>query len=82
MRIFLGFLVVAAAFAGAYWLQSGLEAEAYTGFGRNETTGRVMHDTELHRRADWQTPVAIFVAVTGLGAGIAIMASGLRRRGV
>ena len=90
-RIVLGSLVTALALAGAFWLHSGstkLSAEHHqalppctpSGFclGRTLNGPRNVHGIPAYtsqRRANWQDPLAIFVAIAGLGLGRAIMAS-------
>jgi hypothetical protein len=64
------------ALGAAYWLHFTFEPVTRE---RGESVGgfpvRVTH-TE---KADWQTPVAIVLAIAGVGAGVAIALPGFRR---
>lgn len=90
-RIALGFLVIALALSCAVWLHSGARLEsvhhpetpcfsngvnscAVLGQPPVKTPKTIPAYTD-HRRANWQNPLAIFVAVAGLGVGAAIIVS-------
>ena len=66
MRVFLGFLVAACALAAAVYLnQYPLHQSKYSAYTR---------------KYSWQDPLAIFLAVAGVGAGIAIALPAFRQR--
>jgi hypothetical protein len=86
MRVFLGFLVAAVALSAAVWLHSSYEPEREC--ARRANLSDTVYGSRClafrGARADWQDPVAVFVAVAGIGAGLAIVLGGgglsLRRR--
>lgn len=41
-------------------------------------TPTVVTTTTFHRKGSWQDPLAIFVAVAGVGAGVAIVFTAVR----
>jgi hypothetical protein len=81
VRVILAALVIATSFAAAVWLHSGYEADttrtttSTRGYGGTGTTSVPI---TFHRKADWQDPLAIFLAITGLGVGVAILLPALR----
>lgn len=90
MRIFLGFLVVAVALGDAVWLH-GAKLEHVPSRCRSDTTtydckrppigfgsGTVTVFPAYDRRASWQDPLAIGIAIAGIGAGLAIAVPGFR----
>lgn len=106
MRIFLGFLVVAVALAGALYLHSGAKFESHRYVSNRTLGGGLYVPTEgslqpgdscpspsgfglpswaaacqtVHSRASWQDPLAIFIAIAGVGAGVAIALPAIRGR--
>ena len=84
VRIFLGFLVAPVALAGAVYLHSGAKLHTVTFYASSEDGfGNPYTDTKPtvdHLKASWQDPLALFIAVAGVGAGVAIAVPGFRRR--
>jgi hypothetical protein len=90
MRVALGFLVAAAALAAAVWVHTGLKADKITTVAHT----RLVYDpgntvprlavtrpitVTIHDKSAWQDPLAIFLAVTGVGVGLAIVLPAVRR---
>lgn len=80
MRVFLGFLVAAVALAAGLYLHSGAKLASFRyGTGMevcnpswsNSNCSWTKYATG-HKHASWQDPLAVFLAVAGVGAGIAI----------
>jgi len=83
VRVFLGFLVAALALGGAVWLFSYEAGSKTVGVGRprNLRSGIVYARTAtVSTEAGWEDPLAVVLAVAGVGAGVAIIASGRRSR--
>ncbi len=88
MRIALGFLVVAAALAGAFAIHDVWKAHqtypasrTWCGPERRFTPCRRPHwvvSPATYRKASWQDPLAIFVAIGGVGVGLAVVVPALR----
>ncbi len=64
MRIFLGFLITALALGGALWLH-----DARLRHIPERYTISVAYDIKY----GWQDPLAVFLAVAGIGAGVALV---------
>jgi hypothetical protein len=81
VRTFVGFLIAAVALAGAVYLHSGVKAGTKqvtsveygqtSYFGNSNDRSTVVYDVKA--RASWQDPVAIFLAVAGIGAGAGVL---------
>jgi hypothetical protein len=80
VRIFLGSLIAAVALAGAaYMVIADLGTEMACPPGAGRPTGfKCAIEVEREVRADWQIPVAIFLAIAGVGAGVAVALPGFR----
>jgi uncharacterized membrane protein YphA (DoxX/SURF4 family) len=70
VRIFLGFLVAACALAAAVYMHHG-----WTHSVKLYEVG----NAHAQERYSWQNAAAVFVAVAGVGAGIAIALPAFRR---
>jgi hypothetical protein len=89
VRYFLGFLVAALALGAAVWLHNAeLQAKVCRGIVPGDANGVIdckerepfrIRTIEPARKADWQDPLAVVIAVAGIGAGVGIIASGTRR---
>ena len=95
MRIFLGFLVAAIALSGALYLHSGAKLGGSHSFTDRVTTTYVRDPAARakevpvlntvavlrakHWHASWQDPLAVLIAVAGVGAGVAIALPAIRR---
>ena len=71
LRVVLAAVVLAASLAGAVWLHSGYEAESFTTECDAGPLGTVPCTRE--RKAEWQDPAAIALAVMGIGVAGAIL---------
>lgn len=88
MRIFLGFLVAGLALGGAVWLHSAkLEHQPPRCLGGTQPVGDhcgrgryTSKPVSVHTKAGWQDPLAVVLAFAGVGAGVALVVSGLRPR--
>ena len=69
MRLVLALLVVVVALASVAWLVAGYEGESY----QEDSPAGVSLGGEQTRKAEWTTPLAVLVGVTGAGIAIAIL---------
>jgi hypothetical protein len=76
VRMFVGSLVTALALAGAVYLHSGVKFGSRQVSSPNPYGGLLSGQATLTRidaKASWQDPLAIFIAVAGVGAGAGIV---------
>lgn len=78
LRVFLGFLVVAVTLASALYLHGAVRADRATAIAPQTGKRYFLHDIAVPVRASWQDPVAVLIAVAGLGGGVAILLPAFR----
>jgi hypothetical protein len=82
MRVFIGALVVAVALGGAVWL-GGYQETKPVGVPASVNGVTFVPDVKTYREdPSWADPLAVFIAVAGVGAGAAVIVSPLLRRKV
>ncbi len=81
MRIFLGFLVAGVAVALAVYIHTGLRARTLRVVTSTDAQGNVLATNKRHVRLkqSWQDPVALLIGIAGVGAGIGIVYSAVRK---
>ena len=77
MRMFVGLALAAVALGAAAWLHGWKSETLHRADSRQGAFTALA--TSYRQTAGWQGPVAIVIAVIGLGAGYALVAPALRR---
>jgi hypothetical protein len=85
MRIFLGFLIAAVALGGAVWLQGAAKLDHHGAMCLDFGVGTTYPCSSAgpgasfipayDAKASWQDTIAVVLAVAGVGAGVALVAS-------